>query len=149
MTKGNLLIIDDEELLVRSIKFLMNEHAEKIFTAFNGAEGFKVLSEEKIHCVICDIAMPVMTGVELLRKVRAQGSDVPFIFYTAYDHNELMMQAAQLGAYDFLKKPDFDCLQEVVSRGLREGFQRPLTNSSDKLMSDYEKILIDLSKLDL
>ena len=148
MKKGNLLIIDDEELLTRSIKFLMSEFAEEIFTAANGAEGLEAFNKNQIHCVICDINMPVMNGVELLTIIRSQKSDVPFIFYTAYNHHELMIQAAKLGAFDFLKKPDFDCLQEVVSRGLAEGFKKPTSNDTDKLLSEYDKILKEMAESD-
>lgn len=146
MKKGNLLIIDDEDLLTSSIKFLMSEFAEEIHTASDGAEGLSIFNKHQIHCVICDINMPVMTGVELLRIIRSQNSDVPFIFYTAYDHHELMIEAAKLGAFDFLKKPDFDCLQEVVSRGLAQGFTRPGCEDPEKLLSEYDKILKEISE---
>lgn len=142
MAKGNLLIIDDEELLLKNINYLLRGYADKTFTASNGLEGLKVLEEEEIHCVICDIAMPEMNGVELIQKIRENGSEVPFIFYTAYGHSELMIEAAKHGAFDFLKKPDFDGLEEVVSRGIKEGFHRKnFADMKEEMMSEYEKIL--------
>jgi two-component system nitrogen regulation response regulator NtrX len=149
MSKGNLLIIDDEELLAQNISFLLKSHAEKIFTANNGLEALPILQQEKIHCVICDIAMPKMNGVELIKNVRAGGSQIPFIFYTAYLQSELMMEAAKYGAFDFLSKPDFDGLEEVVSRGLKEGFTRKTDSDvKQEMLSEYEKILQMMTEIE-
>ncbi|MFP5387310.1 MAG: response regulator [Bacteriovoracia bacterium] len=145
MAKGNLLIIDDEELLLKNIKYLLQGYADKTFLASNGLEGLKVLEKEDIHCVICDISMPQMNGVELIRVIREKGSEVPFIFYTAYGHSELMIEAAKYGAFDFLKKPDFEGLEEVVSRGIKEGFKRKnFADMKEEMMTEYEKILITI-----
>lgn len=149
MSKGNLLIIDDEEHLAQNISFLLKGYAEKIFTASNGLEALPILKQEKIHCVICDIAMPKMNGVQLIKKVREEGSQVPFIFYTAYLQSDLMMEAARYGAFDFLSKPDFDGLEEVVSRGLKEGFQRKTdSDMKQEMLSEYEKILQMMNDLE-
>lgn len=79
MITKNLLIIDDEELLLQNMKFLLSHYVQNIFTANNGKEALKILQNEDIHCAICDITMPVMGGVELIKEVRAQGNDIPFI----------------------------------------------------------------------
>lgn len=139
----NLLIVDDEALLVENMKFLLAPHATKIFTAQNGKEGLAILEQEEIHCVICDITMPVMNGVELIKEARSRKIETPFIFYSAYGTHEMMMEVSKHGAFDFLKKPDFRDLESIVSRGLREGFNRKNQKASnaEDCISEYQMLL--------
>lgn len=146
--KGNLLIVEDEELLAENMCFLLKSYTEQIFIAHNGFEALKVLKRESIHCVVCDISMPQMNGVQLIKRAREEGKAVPFIFYTAYGHSELMMEVAKYGAFDFLNKPNFEGLQEVVTRGLKEGFNRKSeTESHSDMLTEYEKILQQFASL--
>lgn len=148
MGQGNLLIVDDETLLLKRLKFNLEDYAEKVFTAENGQEALDIIKNEQIHCVICDINMPKMNGVELIKKLRESSNDVPFIFYTGHGNHDLMLEAAKYGAFDFLNKPNLDGLEEVVSRGLKEGFDSTngLQKSSTDFMSDYQKLLQELGK---
>ncbi len=143
---GNLLIIDDEEYLVDNIKFLLKGYAENIFVAYNGYSGLDILRKENIHCVICDISMPKMNGVQVIEKARQEGFETPFIFYTALGSSDLMREVAKFGAFDFLTKPDFDNLEEVVSRGLREGFNRDIRHSTSASTAEYDAILNEFLK---
>lgn len=73
----------------------------------------------------------------------------PSFFYTAYGSHELMMEVAKYGAFDFLRKPDFQGLEEVVARGLEEGFKRKNPThgaETDALMSEYQRMLEDIDK---
>lgn len=141
--KGNLLIVDDEPLIVKNLKITLEDYATNVFTALNGLEGLKVLVENEIHCVICDINMPKMNGVELIKAVRESGNDVPFIFYTGHGNMELMKQAALYGAFDFLDKPNLDGLEEIVKLGLKKGFSRKEENAEDwaEVESEFAKML--------
>ena len=143
MKKGNLLIVDDEAIILKTLKYNLSEYADAIYTAENGIEAIKRLAEYEIHCVICDINMPKMNGVEVIKDIRKNGNDVPFIFYTGHGNHELMMEAAKYGAFDFLDKPNLDGLEEVISRGLKEGFgeKKGIETNEDVLMSDYQKMI--------
>jgi YesN/AraC family two-component response regulator len=146
--KKNLLIVDDEHLLVKNMSLILQPHASQIFKAYNGKEGLEILRREVIHCVICDITMPEMNGVEFIRESRHLGITVPFIFYTAYGNHEFMLEVAQYGAFDFLRKPDFIELERIVVNGLNEGFDR-LNNkeaSSESFMSEYQLLLEKLNQ---
>ena len=141
----SLLIIDDETLLVENLKFLLGGFADTIYTANNGKEGLKVLEAQAIHCVICDITMPVMNGIELIKEVRRRNISVPFIFYSAYGNREMMLEVAKYGAFEFLKKPDFQGLEDVISRGSEGGFHRHVaTASTSEVLSEYQRILDEI-----
>lgn len=146
MKKGNLLIVDDEPILVEFLKATLEEFAEKIFTGSNGLEALKALDQETIHCIICDINMPKMNGVELIQKIREKKIEIPFIFYTGHGNHKLMMEAVKFGAFDFLDKPSLDGLEDVVQRGLNKGLNLNQEESVDtqSFVSEYQKMLKDI-----
>jgi YesN/AraC family two-component response regulator len=142
MLKGNLLIVDDEAVLVKQLLLKLKGCAGNIFTAADGIEALDIMSKETVHCVICDVSMPRMNGVELIKNVRLNKSTVPFIFYSGFGNHELMLEVAKYGAFDFLDKPSFDGLEEVVVRGLIEGSNQNSEVRSDyNFVSEYQKLL--------
>jgi DNA-binding NtrC family response regulator len=149
MSKGNLLIVDDEPKLLRRLKFNLEEYADEVYTAENGLEAIECFEANEIHCIICDINMPKMNGVEVIKKIRDIGSDVPFIFYTGHGNQELMMEAVKYGAFDFLDKPNLNGLEDVISRGLKEGFKSNSEEVSEEAyISEYKKLLEQLGEND-
>jgi YesN/AraC family two-component response regulator len=149
MKKGNLLLIDDEELILKGLKFYLEDYVDEIFLAENGAEGLKIAKEKEVHCIICDINMPVMNGVEVIKGLRATDNDVPFIFYTGHGNHELMMEAIKYGAFDFLNKPSMDGLEDVVVRGLAEGLHRNSgvpERDPESFVSEYQELLSKIKK---
>jgi DNA-binding NtrC family response regulator len=137
---GNLLIVDDEELLLDVLKYSMKRLADNVFTASNGADALKILKHETIHCIVCDINMPEMNGMEVLRNLRAMNFSTPFIFYTGNGNRELMKEAQKLGAMDFMEKPGHDGLEEVVTKGLRSGLN-PDTHYEITFESEYTQMI--------
>lgn len=142
MSKGNLLIVDDEPVLIKLLLHKLKGCADNIFTSADGIEALDVLLKVKVHCVLCDVSMPNMNGVELIKNVRLNKNSVPFIFYSGFGNHEMMLEVAKYGAFDFLDKPFFEGLEEVVVRGLKEGSDQPLEVASDlHFVSEYQKLL--------
>jgi YesN/AraC family two-component response regulator len=142
--KSSLLIVDDEEAIVCYLKELLEPKVDVIYTALNGAEGLDVLKKHEVLCVVSDIKMPVMNGIEFIKAVRANNDDVPFIFFTAFGSQSLMFEAVKYGALDFLNKPKFDDLDEIISRGIDEGFKRKnvVDDKSDlEILENYKTLL--------
>lgn len=147
MAKGNLLIVDDEEMLVRMLKDTLSMYADQVFTAQDGVIALDIVNKNEVHCIICDINMPNMNGVEVLKNLRKVNNDVPFIFFTGHGNHSLMVEAAKYGAFDFLDKPFYEGLEDVVKRGLVvgvNGSDGPL--QADVVMSDYQKLLKSLEE---
>jgi DNA-binding NtrC family response regulator len=142
MNKGNLLVIDDEPMIVENIKYMLKDYADEIFTAYSGAEGLRLFDENTIHCIICDICMPSMNGVEVIEAIRQRDQKVPFIFFTGHGNLELMKEAAKYGAFDFLDKPEMDGLLNVIRLGLEKGFNR-----NDESAQDWEAIETEFAKM--
>ncbi len=149
MAKGTLLIVDDEPDIVDRLKLILEDYAETVITATNGIEALKAVKENEIHCIVCDINMPKMNGVEVIKSIRSDGIKTPFVFYTAHGNKDLMLEAVKYGAFDFLNKPNLEGLEDVVSRGLSEGFKQDEVRNSDDQMfiSEYRKLLLQLDSV--
>ena len=112
--KGNLLIVDDEVDLSWSMKELLKDEAHHIYIANNGEEGLAILRSQKIDCVVSDIKMPVMDGLQFIETARKLGFNMPFIFYTGHESSELKKIANHLGATDLLTKPNYLNLEIAI-----------------------------------
>lgn len=118
--KGNLLLIDDEVALLENMKELLEDEADQIFTACNGAEALALIENHRIDCIVSDVRMPVMDGLTFLQKARARGFETPVIFYSGHSCDKLRAQTQALGARDCLTKPNFADLEELIRRTLKQ-----------------------------
>jgi FixJ family two-component response regulator len=114
-----IAIIDDDENLRIGLHFLVTSLGYNAYT-FGSAADF--LQSEQLHnasCVISDVRMPFMSGVQLQAHLRSTGYKVPFIFITAVPEESIRRQALSEGAVGFLSKPLDDqaliaCLDEAL-----------------------------------
>ncbi len=142
MKDQTLLVVDDEESIVEIIVEKLESKVSNILTASNGQEALSIIiSNSYIDCVISDIKMPVLTGVELLKIVRQREIEVPFIFYSGLGDDEIIKEAVKHGVFDFISKPSLDNLQTTILRGLSTGFKiRKNDFSNNDFMNDYQKL---------
>ena len=104
-----VMFVDDEPYIVEGLKVLIDwesENFEIVKVAENGLEALEYLRENEVNLVIADIKMPVMTGIELLEKVKKEGiSDAYFIILSGYNDFQYARDALRLGCMDYLLKP--------------------------------------------
>ena len=113
-------IVDDDRSVQGALKDLM-ESAGLPARCFRSAEEF-LEADERNHtaCLVADIRMPGMSGLELQARLRAEGSRIPMIFITAHDDAKVKMQAMKAGAVEFLSKPfDDEVLLKTVRAALK------------------------------
>lgn len=108
--KANILVIDDDPLLIRTLQKVLEKNGYMVDIARNGFEGIKKAKSGFFHLVLCDIRMPGLDGLMTIRHIqefqdRAGIGRSGFIVVTAYDGDETRHHAAQLGVTDFLLKP--------------------------------------------
>jgi len=114
-------IIDDDEAMRESLMFLLRA-AQIEAEVFASAPAFLAsLPDDRLSCVITDIRMPEMSGLDLLRRLRELKIDVPVIVVTGHGDVPLAVEAMKFGAIDFLEKP-FD--DEVLLASVRSALQR-------------------------
>lgn len=102
---GIVAIVDDDESMRAAIEDLLSSVGIKA-TSFASAEEFLLSGlRNETACLISDIRMPGMTGLELQAKLVAEGSRIPIIFITAYGNTRMRRQALEAGAIELLGKP--------------------------------------------
>ncbi|OGP35025.1 MAG: Fis family transcriptional regulator [Deltaproteobacteria bacterium GWC2_65_14] len=102
---GRILFIDDDRGGREMALFNLRKAGYKVTAASDGQEGLSLFSSEKFDLVITDVKMPGISGIEVLRRIREQDSDVPVLVITAFGNVETAVEAMKEGAYDFIGKP--------------------------------------------
>lgn len=117
-----LLIVDDEPDICEILSDLCAVLTMDIRVAANGEEALEILSKEPIDCILSDINMPRMSGLELLKELRARGLETPFVIVSGYEDKLNTVESLQLGALDFIDKPfDEKKLLPIVDIALELG----------------------------
>ena len=99
-----ILVVDDEELLVKGIRFNLQNDGYEVITGFNGAEAVRLAQSEQPDLVVLDIMMPEMDGLTACSKIR-EFSNIPIILLTAKVQDMDKLMGFDNGADDYLTKP--------------------------------------------
>jgi nitrogen regulation protein NR(I) len=140
-TMSKLLLIDDEEDVRYSIQRIFDGPDMELATAASGEEGIKLIPKFKPDLVLMDVRMTGMTGMETLRKIRANHPKLLVILMTAYGTTQTAIEAMKLGAYDYLLKPfDIAKLKEIVANAFKAARDMKQVVSYQPLLQseDYE-----------
>lgn len=111
-----VLIVDDEQDIVESLKFVLDSEGFDCYTAYNGEDGLKSAKEILPDLIILDIMMPKMNGYKISRllKFDSKYKDIPIIMLTARSQEEDKLIGQETGANEYITKP-FD-LDSVVNK---------------------------------
>ncbi len=99
-----ILVVDDEELLVKGIRFNLQNDGYEVVTGTNGREAVELAHDPEVRLIILDIMMPEIDGLEACRLIR-EFSDVPIIMLTARTQDMDKLLGFEHGADDYLTKP--------------------------------------------
>jgi len=102
---ANILIIDDERAIRKTLSEILAFEGHKIEEAADGEEGFRKFSEKEFDVVLCDIKMPKMDGIEFLEKAKSINPDIPIIIISGHGNIDTAVDAVKKGAYDYISKP--------------------------------------------
>ena len=136
-----ILVVDDEELLVKGIRFNLQNDGYEVVTGSNGLEALQISQAEKPDLVILDVMMPIMDGLTACAKIR-EFSNVPIILLTAKTEDMDKLMGFEQGADDYLTKP-FNILE------LKARIRALLRRSAPKQKDDSTKLTIGAITLDL
>ena len=103
--KKKILLVEDDEYVLGSIKILLNKEGYEVNTALNGLEALGLYRKDSYDLVIADLKMPQMDGIELLKQLKLEFPDVSLIMMTAYGSIRTAVDAMKMGAYDYVAKP--------------------------------------------
>ena len=120
--RGKVYVIDDDEAMRDSLDFLLGA-ADFHVTLFESAQHFlEAVSGVGFGCVVSDVRMPGIDGIELLKRLKASHHTFPVVIMTGHGDVPLAVEAMKLGAVDFLEKPfEDDRLIGMIDAALRQG----------------------------
>ena len=102
---ANILIIDDEKAIRKTLSEILSYEGYKIDEAGDGEEGLKKFTEKTYDVVLCDIKMPKLDGIEFLERSKEINADVPVIMISGHGNIDTAVEAVKKGAYDYISKP--------------------------------------------
>jgi two-component system response regulator PilR (NtrC family) len=105
MEKKKVLVVDDEQDVRETLESVLQKIDYDSVTAANGEEALDIIRNQKVDIVLSDLYMPVMNGIELLKRVKSEKKNIIFLMITAHPTIETAVDAIKKGAYDYLTKP--------------------------------------------
>ena len=108
-----ILLVDDEPLMVKGLKYTLEQDGYQTVSAYDGEEALKVFGEEEFDLVLLDVMLPKMDGIQVCQRIR-ENSNVPIIMLTAKGEDLDKILGLEYGADDYMTKP-FNIL-EVKAR---------------------------------
>ncbi|MFP4083003.1 MAG: sigma-54-dependent transcriptional regulator [Candidatus Aminicenantes bacterium] len=116
-----ILIIDDERSILDLLSVVFKKEGYRTETSLSAAKGLQLIDEQDFDMVICDIKLPQMSGMEMLRRIKDSNPDMPVIMITAYGTIKQAVEALKAGAIDYVVKPfDVEELKIMVAQGLEK-----------------------------
>jgi DNA-binding NtrC family response regulator len=117
MEQINVLVVDDEQDVLQTLKSMLDELNFNPLIAQNGDKAMEIIEKNNIDVVLSDIYMPETDGFELLKNVRAFDKEIVFLMITGKPTIETAVQSIREGAYDYITKPfDMEDLRIKINR---------------------------------
>lgn len=130
-TTPALLVVDDEPSNLKSLERTFAREGFRVLTALSGQQALELIRKESVGVVLTDLAMPGMSGVDLLKGVKAIAPETEVVLMTAYGTVEAAVAAMKEGAYDFITKP---LKRHNVVSTVRKALERQALVSENKVL---------------
>jgi DNA-binding NtrC family response regulator len=119
--KADVLLVDDEEQFLKVLSQRLEGRGIKVDTSTSGEDALKRVEGKDFDAIILDLAMPGMSGLETLKRIRSENPEVQIIMLTGHSSVEKGVEAIKAGAVDFLEKPaDMNKIMEKISEAKRK-----------------------------
>ena len=147
-----VLFVDDEKDICDVLSISLSDLGYKVYTAENGQEALRIIQEVNPPIVLTDIRMPVMDGIELLRRIKLQNPETEVIMVTGHGDMDLAIKSLKYEATDFIVKPIKDeALEIALKRALeRISLRRQLreyTENLEELVQEKSAKLVQAERL--
>jgi len=125
LRKPHVLVVDDHELYRKAVERILVRAGHQVTTARDASEAMQLVTAGPVDLVLCDVKMPGISGLELVRQVHEVQPELPCIVITSYGGAEASLEALRAGAYWFLEKPvepaHHDVLRRLASQAIEHG----------------------------
>jgi DNA-binding NtrC family response regulator len=135
LRRSHVLVVDDEELYRRALERILVRCGYAVTCARDAGEAMAVVTAEPVDLVLCDVRMPGISGLELVRQIHDVDADLPCIVMTGYDSVEHSVDALRAGAFWYLHKP-FEGSLDVVRRLVEQAIENRRLRSENRLLQN-------------
>ena len=137
--KNKIIVIDDEPGMRDFLEIMLQKDGYIVETASDGPEALDKMDNSLFDLAITDIQMPIMNGIEVLKKINEKSPDTTVIMITAYASHETAIEAMKLGAYDYITKPfKIDEIKLIIKKALdKKKLERENTRLRKELETQY------------
>ena len=141
-----VLVVDDEKLIVKGIRFSLEHEDFEVECAYDGEEALEKVKEKPFDIILLDVMLPKLTGFEVCQQIR-EFSDVPIIMLTAKGDDMDKILGLEYGADDYITKP-FNILEvkarikAIIRRSSRSG-QKKDENKNEQIQTENEAVRLD------
>ena len=132
---ATVFVIDDDEAVRNSLRLLLKSVGLPVKTHASAKEFLPSYDADQPGCMVLDIRMPGMSGLELLQQLNMLGATIPVVFITGHGDIPMAVEAMQNGAFDFLQKPfrDQDLIDRVQRALERDASTRSQLKATDRI----------------
>ena len=132
-----ILLVDDEPLIIKGLRFTLEQEGYEILTASDGEEALEVFHSEPVDLVLLDVMLPKLDGIQVCQRIR-ESSNVPILMLTAKGEDMDKILGLEYGADDYMTKP-FNIL-EVKARikTVLRRVSQPVTNEEKKIIRVHD-----------
>lgn len=102
---SHILVIDDEKSIRKALTEILITEGYKVDEAVDGLEGYNLIKSKSYDCVLSDIKMPKLDGLELLARLQKENIDIPIIMISGHGSTDTAVEAVKNGAFDYISKP--------------------------------------------
>lgn len=138
--KRTVLIVDDEESILLSLKGILQDEGYEVITAESGEECLDLVEQELPDLVLLDIWLPGIDGIETLRKIKSKLPTIPVVIISGHGTVESAVKATKLGAFDFIEKPlSLEKVVLITSHAIEQGrLEEENRLLRERIRRDYE-----------
>lgn len=152
MSDRTVFVVDDDEAVCKGLTFMLRAAEHTVETFPSAAAFLKAYDPKRGGCLVLDVRMPEMTGLELQHEINARGWQIPTIFITGHGTVSIAIAAMKAGAFDFIEKPlRDDALIEIVEQAFsrdrtmrEEEQQRAIIHQRATLLTAREREVFEL-----
>jgi DNA-binding NtrC family response regulator len=134
-----ILIIDDDESFGETLEIYLSDMNCRVIRANNGKMGLEIVEKEHPDLVITDYKMPLLNGLEVLKRIKELDTQIQVIMLTAFEDMDSTIKAMQLGAYDYVEKLELERIKAITRRALEsKKLSERLVIAISEGSSDYQ-----------
>lgn len=142
MNPNSVLIVDDEPGIRETLTDVLEDEGYEVVSAESGEECLKLTASDHFGCILLDVWLPGIDGLETLSKLRERGDESAVVMISGHGNIETAVNATKLGAFDFIEKPlSLEKTVLTVRNAIRQQELERLTSSlSEKIGQEYEMV---------